>query len=141
MRNSTFNAAHKRFWTLQVICLFMFFCAWFAGRSLVPSSGQTSQAIRTLAAALQIVPILLYIASTARFLRQSDDYLRQIGHEALAFAGGWTIALIGVVAPLQRFELIGDFPEILFLVVFQIASFGRFGVLVKKPINQGSKQG
>jgi uncharacterized membrane protein len=121
--------------------LILFFIGQFAGQYLVPFDGHTSQATRILAAALQIVPMLLYIAATARFLHETDDYMRQIGSEALAFAGGWTVTLLAVLAPLQQFELMPDFPEMILLVVFQIAAVSRFAVLAKKPNSQKSNDG
>jgi hypothetical protein len=141
MKKLSFNAAHQRVWIGHMFGLFLFIVGQFAGQYLVPLGGQASQATRILAAALQIVPVLLYIAATTRFLHETDDYMRQIGSKALAFAGGWTVTVLAVLAPLQHFELIPDFPEAILLVIFQIAAVGRFAVLTKRPVIETLEQG
>jgi hypothetical protein len=126
IHQQSFKQANKRYRWLFVPAMLIYGVGLIAGSYWVDASGQDSSGIRIIAGLMAGVPITIAIWALFRFVRETDEFNRQMNLRALAFAGGLTASIAAIIGFLQIYEVVPLFPAFWFIVIyFPAMGFGH----------------
>jgi hypothetical protein len=130
MTKTTYRQANRRYHKLFFPAMILYAVTLVGGRLWVGSSGVDNLAVRTVAGLAAGIPLMIAIWALLRFVRETDEFNRQINQQSLAFAGGVTAGLAALIGFLQMYDVVVLFPAFWFVVVYFVAyglgqAFGR----------------
>jgi hypothetical protein len=118
IEKTSFKQANKRYRWLFIPAMLLYGVGLIAGSYWVDASGPDDKFTRIVAGLMAGVPITVAIWALFRFVRETDEFNRQMNLQALAFAGGITASLAAIVGFLQIYEVVPIFPAFWFIVIY-----------------------
>jgi hypothetical protein len=135
MTKPNYQQANKRYHRLFGPAMLAYSICIVGGVFGVHATGPNNLIVRTLAGLAAAIPLIIAIWALLRFVRETDEFNRQMNLQALAFAGGVTASLAALVGFLQMYEVVPLFPAFWF-VVFYFPAYGFGHLLTGKGATQ-----
>jgi hypothetical protein len=135
MTKTTYQQANKRYRALFSPAMLFYAIALLGGQFWLNDSGPNNLVVRTLAGLATGIPLIVAIWALLRFVRETDEFNRQMNLQALAIAGGVTASLAAAIGFLQMYDVVRMFPAYWFVVVYFLA-YGAGNMLKGKGVTQ-----
>jgi MFS family permease len=118
MTKPNFKQANKRYHRLFTPAMIAYGICVTGGIFLVHFTGPDNLFIRILAGLGAGIPLVVAIWALMRFVRETDEFNRQMNLSALAFAGGVTAGFAALVGFLQMYDVVPKFPAFWFTIIY-----------------------
>lgn len=128
MAKPNFKQANQRYKALFLPAMLAYSVSIVGGVFWVQASAPDNFIVRIIAGLAAAIPLVVAIWALMRFVRETDEYNRQLNLEALAFAGGVTASLAALIGFLQMYDVVPMFPAFWFVILY-FPAYG-FGHLI-----------
>jgi hypothetical protein len=140
MTKTTYKEANNRYRLIFSPAMLAYAIAIIGGE-LFDVNGAVNPVVRTVAGLAAAIPLVIAIWALLRFVRETDDFNRQMNLQSLAFAGGVTASLAALIGFLQMYDVVPIFPAFWFVVIY-FATYGLSQALrVKNETQCGPDEG
>jgi hypothetical protein len=135
MTKPSFKQANKRYHRLFTPAMIAYAIFVTGGVFWVHFTGPNNPIIRTLAGLGAGIPLVVAIWALMRFVRETDEFNRQMNLIALAFAGGVTASLAALIGFLQMYDVVPMFPAFWFVIIY-FPAYGIGNFVASKGVTQ-----
>ncbi len=135
MTKPNFKQANQRYKALFLPAMLLYCTSIVGGVFWVHATGPDNLPVRIASGLGAGIPLVVAIWALMRFVRETDEYSRQMSLQALAFAGGVTASLAALVGFLQMYHVVPMFPAFWFVIIY-FPAFGFGHVLTGKGVTQ-----